>query len=408
MRPNQKPFQFTGISAMLLAVASVPSFAHGDEADVVEAEAVVEIQVIRDDDAPRPIRVIDKKAQVETEQKPAVKPEADATDKADSATSEVADAKEVDKQPTEAELRDKMRELERKLQETRTEFQQKAEQQRQKVQEDAKKAIEEVNLPKNPTRKQCEEFVAELRKATEGRRSFSSSDPVTMKLKELPPEHFDLLITEMTDRTSLRYYANYAMREIEPEKLRERFVNSLGDNPNNIGIIVMHGWTEDVRDEVISYMKTADSSVTPAWFQAAVEINEPALYPKLHEITTNSRYAGQFINMLEMLPEYDLAHTIDVCWQKSREGKLSVSYSTFAQKASEFGNVDALGVLIDQLRSSSSYLSHSSTYNIRRTNVLRYIDYRGSNTDIQEWYEANKDKLVFDQFRKRFYLPKDF
>ena len=112
--------------------------------------------------------------------------------------------------------------------------------------------------------------------------------------------------------------------------------------------------------------------------------------------------------MLEMLPDYDLAHTVDVCWKRSREGKLSVSTSTFAAKAASYGNVDALGSLVDQLRSSSSYLSHSSSYNARRTNVLRYIDYRGSNTDIQKWYKANKDKLVFDHLRQRFMLPEDF
>ncbi|MEM9345395.1 MAG: hypothetical protein AAGB26_02135 [Planctomycetota bacterium] len=308
----------------------------------------------------------------------------------------------------EADLRKKMRELERELQDARNQFQQKANEQRAKAKQDAIKALDDIKLPKNPTREQCEAYVAELRKACEGRRSFSSSDPATKKLKQLPPEHYDLLITEMANRTSLRYYANYAMREIDPEQLRERFVNSLKDNPNNIGIIVMHGWCEDVRPDIINHMQNADGSISPAWFQAAVELDEPSLYPKLHEITTQSRYAGQFITMLEMLPEYDLAHTIDVCWRRAREGKLSVSFTTFAAKAAEFGNAEALGSLIDQLQSSSSYLSHASTFNARRTNVLRYIDYRGSNKDIQQWYRANKDKLVFDHLRKRFYIPKDF
>jgi hypothetical protein len=402
------PFQVPALSAIILAVMSAPVISHADEPVLVEVEAVLEAEGIVVQEEPVPVRVIDKNAPPKPEQKPAEKPAAD-TDEKEDVKPEGEDAAKEDKKATEAELRDKMRELERKLQETRSEFQKKAEQQRQKVQQDAKQKIEEVKLPKNPTREQCETFVKDLRKATEGRRSFSSSDPVTKKLKKLPPEHFDLLLKEISDRTALRYYANYAIREIEPEKLRERFINSLSDNPNNIGIIVMHGWTEDVRDEIVTYMKSADGSITPAWFQAAVEIDEPTLYPKLHEVTTNSaRYASQFINMLEMLPDYDLGHTIDVCWQKSRDGKLSVNYSTFATKAAQYGNIDALGVLISQLGSSStSYMSHSSTYNIRRTNVLRHIDFRGSNTELQEWYKANKDKLVFDQFRKRYYLPDD-
>ncbi|MFK7788529.1 MAG: hypothetical protein AB8C95_03405, partial [Phycisphaeraceae bacterium] len=227
-------------------------------------------------------------------------------------------------------------------------------------------------------------------------------------LKDLPVKHYDLLITEMANRTSLRIYANYAMREVDPEKMRERFVASIGENPNNIGIIVMHGWVEDIRPQIIEHINGADGSISPAWFQAAVELDEPTLYPKLHEITTQSRYASQFINMLEMLPDYDLAHTVDVCWSRAREGKLSVSYTSFAAKTASYGNVDALGSLIDQLRQTTSYMSHSSSYNMRRTNVLRYIDYRGSNKDIQKWYKENKDKLVFDQLRQRFVVPEDF
>ena len=47
----------------------------------------------------------------------------------------------------------------------------------------------------------------------------------------------------------------------------------------------------------------------------------------------------------------------------------------------------------------------SSSYNSRRINVLKYIDYRGSNKEIVAWYDKNKDKLVFDHYRKRYVLP---
>ena len=402
MRMNNMPLPMKTASSLLLALACSPLAAHADEAVLVEAEVIV-VEVA----GAGPVVAVEKKAPVAKEEKTAAAGDAEKKEAAEQATGE-AKGEAEQKQLSEAELRKQMRELEQQLQDTRNKFQEKANEQRQQAQKKAMRALDDIELPKNPTRKQCETYVAELRKACEGRRSFSSSDPATIKLKELPPEHFDLLITEMNNRTSLRYYANYAMREIEPEKLRERFVKSIGENPNNIGIIVMHGWVEDIRPTIIEHINGADGSISPAWFQAAVELDEPSVYPKLHEITTQSRYASQFINMLEMLPDYDLGHTIDICWRRAREGKLSISYSTFANKAAEYGNVDALGSLIDNLRSSSSYLTHSSSYNMRRTQVLRFIDYRGSNQDIQQWFKANKDKLVFDQLRKRFMLPEDF
>jgi ribosomal protein L28 len=398
-----KHLSLTATSAMLLALT--PVMTQAEEAVLVEAE-IVRVEV----DA-EVIRVIDKNAPVVKVEKQAEgKDKATEGEKAENgkAVEEKSEEASDDKKVSEEDLRKKMRELERELQDARNKFQEKANEERQQAQQKALKALDDIKLPENPTREQCEAFVAELRKACEGRRSFSSSDPATKKLKEIPPENFDLLVTEMANRTSLRYYANYALREIDPEKLRERFVNSIDDNPNNIGIIVMHGWVEDIRPAIIEHINGADGSITPAWFQAGVELGEPSLYPKLHEITTQSRYASQFVTMLEMLPDYDLAHTVDVCWRRAKDGKLSVSYSTFAPKAAEYGNVDALGSLVDTLRTTSSYLSHSSTYNMRRTNVLKYIDFRGSNQDIQEWYKANKDKLVFDDLRKRFVVPEDF
>lgn len=389
-------------TALLLALTCLPTgVAFSDEPPAV----VVEQIVIEEG----PIRLIEKKAQPQQAEKTAdAKDAAPKGEDAEETKEGDKEAEPAEKELSEADLRKKMRELEQELQNARNKFQQQANQQRDKVKKDALKALDDIKLPENPTRKQCEEYVAELRKACEGRRSFSSSDPATKKLKEIPSDHFDLLITEMTNRTSLRYYANYAMRDIEPEKLRERFVKTIDENPNNIGVIVMQGWCEDIRPAIIKYMQTADGSISPAWFQAAVELDEPKLYPKLHEVTTQSRYAGQFINMLEILPDYDLANTIDACWHRAKEGKLSVSYTTFAAKAASYGNVEALGSLVEQLRSSSSYMSHSSSYNVRRTNVLRLIDYRGSNKDVQAWYKANKNKLVFDHLRERFVIPEDF
>lgn len=385
------------LAGSTLADEAAPSQAVEAEAQPAAAEMI--------------IRVIDKQADVERINKaePADANEKDAVKKeADGASAKPAVDEPAEEELTEAELRQKMRDLEQQLRDTRTQFQQKANEQREKVKKNAQPNLNDIVLPENPSRDQCKEYVSKLRKACEGRRSFSSNDPATIKLKALPTQHADLLIAEISNRTSLRIYANYAMRDIDPEDLRERFVQTLDENPNNIGIIVMHGWVEDVRPAVVEHINNADGTVMPSWFQAAVELDDPTLYPKLHEITTQSRYAIQFINMLEMLPDYDLAHTVDVCWQRARDGKLAISQTSFAGKAAAFGNVDALGSLISQLRHSTSYMSHSSSYNARRTNILRYIDYRGSNKDIQKWYADNKEELVFDHRRQRFILPEPF
>lgn len=318
---------------------------------------------------------------------------------------EAATEKPEENKQTQEELRKQMQELENQLAQKRNAYQQKAREAREKQKQEAKNNIKNIKLPENPTREQSEAYLAELREAAKNVNSYSSSDPLVGKLKEIPAEHFDLLIGEIHNRTKLRYFCNYAMRDIDTEVLRDRFVASVDNSEHGIAVIVMHGWVEDVRESVIRRMETADGSLSPSWFQAAVELDEPSLYPKLHEVTINSRYASQFINMLKALPDYDLTHTVNVCWKRSRQNKLSISSSTISNLATEHGNVEALGYLIGQLRYSSSYMSSSSSYNSRRVNVLRYIDFRGSNKEINDWYNANKENLVFDHYRKRFVLP---
>lgn len=320
------------------------------------------------------------------------------------------DAKPQPKESTKEEVHKQIRELERELAEKRREFERAASREHGKPeQHNKKKSVEHIKLPSNPTRAQCETYVAELRDATQGRNSFSTGDPVVEKLKAIPAEHFDLLVIEMSNRSSLRYYANYAMRGTDPKKLRDQFVKSLKKNDQSIGVIVMHGWAADVADTIRQRIATADSSISPAWFQAAVELEDETLYPKLHEITINSRYAYQFLTMLDSLPDYDIAHTATTCWKRSRSGELPISSSKIADIAAKYGNVAALGSIISRNRGSSNYMVNSASYyNSRRMNVLRHIEFRGSNEEIQKWFDKNKDKLVYDHFKKRYVLPEAF
>lgn len=334
-----------------------------------------------------------------------------ATDKA-GGEAEPLTAKEAEDEEKKSEqqaLREKLNQLERELRETRSEFKRKAEEGENNKEKDHLQAIDAITLPENPTREQCVQYMDQLREATKNRRSFSSRDPVVDKLKALPKEHYDLIMTEVTNNSAmLRIYANYALRDIDPEIVRDRFVASVSDNPASIGIIVSNGWVNDIRESVIATMRTADGSLSREWFQAAVELDEPELYPKLHEVAINSRYAGEFIEMLKMLPDYDLDQTVNVCWERAKSGKLSVSKSTIAPFAVERGNVEALGELIARLGSYTSYYYSSSSRNSRRAIVLRHIDFRGSNTELEAWYKQNKDELVFDPLRKRFTIPEDF
>ena len=396
-QPKEKPAQ-----------AQSPAKVEEAKQEKAEAKAKVEVEVKQAVEAVELIEPQIAVCQVGVVAKPAPPP-GDHNHDADNKDAEKKDDKDSAKQDQKKEkspeeLRKEMQQLESQLANMRNQYQQQANKDREQKQKEARKNAEDIKLPENPTRKQCEAYIAELRESAKNIRSYSSNDPLVAKLKEIPLDHFDLLIDEIGNRTKLRYFANYAMRDTDRNEIRKRFVKSLERSDSAIGVIVMNGWVGDIEEAVRKKIASADGSLDQAWFQAAVELEDPSLYPKLHEITINSRYATQFVGMLESLPDYDIAHTIDTCWRRAEQNKLQISEHSLASTAVKYGNVKALGYLVRQLSYTPSYTSTSSSYTRRRLNVLQYIDYRGSNQDIVKWYDKNKKKLVFDHYRKRFVM----
>lgn len=305
------------------------------------------------------------------------------------------------------ELRKKMRELEELTGQMRERLNKKANEEREKKQNEQRNKVAAITLPEDPTREQCEAYVEALRSASSGANRYSSSDPIVHKLRALPAEHKDLIVMEMVNRTSLRYFCNYAMNDIEPEAFRQRVIDNLPDNPDLIYLVVMNGWARDAEAVIRKKIDELDPNTDRGWFQAAVELKDPEMYAKFHEIAINSSRAADMVYQLKTLPDYDLAHTIDVCWERMRDGRLAVNSTSLAPYAAELGNVDALGVLIDRLKNTRIYYTSSpSAYvNRYRTDVLSRIDFRGSNTEIVQWYEDNKDALAYDHLRQRFVVP---
>jgi len=274
--------------------------------------------------------------------------------------------------------------------------------------------VAETVLPDNPTAEDCQAYITALRALAATRRSHGTNDPLIQKLREVPVQQMYLLMDEIRQESSLRIYADHAMRGIDADELQEWFVSTLRENPQNIGIIVMHGWVELVRPVVIDYIMAAEGDVPAAWFQAAIELNEPRLYASLHQITINSYQAPLYITMLKTLPDYDVVRTVHHTWTRYAAGQSPVpaaSEGSLALIAAQHGEVDALGILINQLNAPGMFINYTtgdSMYNGFRASVLALFEFRGTNAQIHAWYEQNHESLVFDYVHQCFVMPEPF
>ncbi|MEM9415669.1 MAG: hypothetical protein AAGA29_09360 [Planctomycetota bacterium] len=311
-----------------------------------------------------------------------------------------------DAEPTPEALRQRAQALSRELQEVQTELRQ-----LDMPQGNGRAPvglIENITLPDNPTRADCEVFIEELAEATQGQNAFSTNDPQVQKLSQIPPEHIDLLIGATSGRSPLRYHASYAMREMDFSNMRSRIDTLLRDQPALIGLVVNQGWALDARDAIRDKIIQRPANLGMAWFQAASELNDPALYAAIHDCVLQARNYSQVVLMLESMADYDVERTVSALWLRNRvEGSSGTRYQV-ALIAVRFGYVDALEELVSQLAQRGSYYYNNNgenTYDTQRAMVMRYIDYSGSVQEIARWIAEHRDELVFDHVTQRYLLP---
>jgi len=309
-------------------------------------------------------------------------------------------------EPDPRELAERAADLNRELREVQNELRQMQAQGRQRGANQAD--LDLIVLPENPTRADYETYIKAIEEATQGQNSFSSGDPQVEMLAKVPAEHIDLLIAQIGGRSSLRFHAQYAMRNIDMTPLRGRINELVLEQPTMIGVVVTNGWSRDAAEAIAAKLESRPPNLGPAWFQAAAELRDPALYDALHDCAIQSRYFTQVIQVLEGLPDYDLHRTIGELWRISGEGNTSINRHQVATVAVRFGYVDALGELINQLNARSrGYYSNNgeNTYDTQRAIISRYIDFTGTHEEIAQWFADNKDQLVFDHITERYLTP---
>ena len=190
----------------------------------------------------------------------------------------------------------------------------------------------------------------------------------------------------------------------EIESARKAVAKAFEDDPSVIEWIVAFGWAEEIRNHIIEKVKEDAPTVDQHYFQLAVDLAEPELYPFLHETVLKSPWPMKQIEMLRRLPNYDLNKTVYQAWQR---GNTVFNTDKMAIAAAQAGEPSALTYLIGMLNVAGDHGLLKVDGDQFRNHVLRVVAFRGSDQEIVEWHKANYDKLVFDQSTGKFFLPGD-
>ena len=289
------------------------------------------------------------------------------------------------------------------------------------IKRNAEQKLAELVLPDNPTREQCELFANQLRGYRSNDVGAELSKRATKKMGSVPVEHIGVLTQILAENGATEYNIRLALEQFDPESYRKIVVDGFAEDPSLIFLVARNGWYQDVKEELTAKLKSgflAPPRMGPIWFQAFVEVAEPEHHELLHKRTLNYNDLRWKLYLLDTLEGYDFARTVNSLWAnltpKQREqGGYNIDY-VLQPYAIRNGNINALAYAVEKLINPYGGMT-STNYNTAVRIIItpeilirRHLDFRGTHAEIAEWFNANRDKLVFDTFTQRFQLLEDF
>ena len=101
--------------------------------------------------------------------------------------------------------------------------------------------------------------------------------------------------------------------------------------------------------------------------------------------------------MIKNLPGIELDTTVAEAWIVAQDSEWE--RPSMAPVAVEYGYLDALEYVVESLDRERPWASWRRP---ARVIILRHTEARGTNEEIRQWFEQNKDRLVFDPETKKF------
>lgn len=245
-------------------------------------------------------------------------------------------------------------------------------------------------------------YVLDLAHATIGQRRVSANDPQVAMLEALADGHMGVLIDAIR-LPELRFYALLAVRRTADESHKETVIGALCDQPRLIGVLRQHGWAEEARDQLILGLERGVDYMPRTWVQVMVELEDTATYDALALHLVRARCSRTYYYLMCDLPGIRLDTAVRSGWEAVHTAPTHPrELREVSEIAVAHGHLPALDHLVSLLPSDDETLTGRNA--ALRTLVLTHIAFSGSNSEVRDWLDTNRDLLVFDPAGRVFYV----
>jgi ankyrin repeat protein/beta-lactamase regulating signal transducer with metallopeptidase domain len=273
-------------------------------------------------------------------------------------------------------------------------------------------ALAKITLPAGSSRDQIRDYIRQIAVASQGQKESSSTDPQVQMLEKIGPDNINLLLEKdpaisAPGTWEMEIYTQMAINQLARDQDKDLIIGHLEASPGLIQVITNHNWQQLAKPIIVAALKKNPARFSPLWFSAAVAFHDPELYPDLEKAFAFGPNKYMNFQELKNQPGFDLKGAVDEAWKNQVHGPASFSSPDrmedygMAVIASQYGHLDALEYLFKALAAKSTVYSG---WPDPRSVILGVTQANGTNDEIIEWYQKNKDRLKFDQIQKKFIL----
>ena len=261
--------------------------------------------------------------------------------------------------------------------------------------------LSDIKLPLNATREQTEEYIDKILAFSQKRRVVSGIDPHIKMLEKIPHKYLPLLADRLTEGWGPKnYHVSLAVANLAEESDKDFIVKRLARHPNLIFAVIRYGWEQDVKD-IIFHEIAVNKYLTGGWITCARKLAKPENYGTLIKYMIKGQNHYHTYKTIKDLPGIKLDKAVAKIWRDKES-----YYSIWEKKctafiAADYGYIDALKALIELRKDESNYLKKTAV-----GKIYSLTGQKGAYDKLKEWFDSNRDKLVFDKKKKRYLVKK--
>lgn len=262
--------------------------------------------------------------------------------------------------------------------------------------------LRQIHLAPNATAAAVKQYVHEICAASRGQNSFSDDDPQIRMLAKVGSTNVQHLIDCVEGQPFGSFHLEAAIALLADDQNKSLILKALPEHKGLVKVIARRGWESDAKETLLTELRESRGAYLPSeWITAVAALQDPASYALLRDYFIHGSNKAWTYNAIKDLPIPDLPKAVEEAWIRSRKDR-SYEKPYMARIAMTYGHKDALEYMLSTLADGTG--DHDGRDCESRSSVLKVIDFYGSDTELNDWFNKNREKITFDPSIKKFVI----